>query len=41
MGNILVKNFKVVGIIDFEVANGGLAESDFSLLKREVFDIYI
>lgn len=40
MGNILVKNSKVVGIIDFEVANGGVAEADFSLLKREVFDIY-
>lgn len=40
MGNILVKDSKVVGIIDFEVANGGLAEADFSLLKSEIFDIY-
>ena len=38
MGNILVKDSNVVGIIDFEVANGGLAAEDFSLLKSEVFD---
>ncbi|WP_160687724.1 aminoglycoside phosphotransferase family protein [Clostridium sp. C2-6-12] len=40
MGNILVNGSEVVGIIDFEVANGGVADEDFSILENEVFNVY-
>lgn len=40
MGNILVNGSKVVGVIDFEVANGGAADEDFSILESEVFNVY-
>lgn len=41
IGNILVRGSEVVGIIDFEVANGGLPESDFPILESEVFNIHV
>lgn len=40
MGNILVNGSEVVGVIDFEVANGGVADEDFSILEDEVFNVY-
>jgi Ser/Thr protein kinase RdoA (MazF antagonist) len=40
MGNVLVNGSEVVGIIDFEVANGGVADEDFSILENEVFNVY-
>jgi aminoglycoside phosphotransferase (APT) family kinase protein len=40
MGNILVNGSEVMGIIDFEVANGGVADEDFSILESEVFNVY-
>lgn len=40
MGNILVNDSEVVGVIDFEVANGGVADEDFSILESEVFNVY-
>lgn len=40
MGNILVKGSEVVGVIDFEVANAGVADEDFSILESEVFNVY-
>jgi aminoglycoside phosphotransferase (APT) family kinase protein len=40
LGNILVRNSKIVGIIDFEVAHGGSADSDFSLISTEVWSRY-
>lgn len=40
MGNILIRGSEVVGVIDFEVANGGAAEADFSILESEVFNVY-
>lgn len=39
MGNVLINDSKVVGVIDFEVAGGGCANSDFSLVKTEVWDV--
>jgi aminoglycoside phosphotransferase (APT) family kinase protein len=40
MGNILVNGSEVVGVIDFEVANAGAPDEDFSILESEVFNVY-
>jgi len=40
MGNILVNDSKIVGLIDFEVAHGGSADSDFTLISNEVWNCY-
>jgi Ser/Thr protein kinase RdoA (MazF antagonist) len=39
-GNILVKDNKVVGIIDFESACGGSSEIDFTKINRYVWEKY-
>lgn len=38
LGNILCSGGKIVGLIDFEVAGGGVPESDFVLIKNEIWD---
>jgi len=40
MGNILVNDSKIVGLIEFEVARGGSADSDFTLISNEVWKCY-
>jgi len=37
-GNILIKDNKIVGLIDFESSRGGAADIDFTKMKLYVFD---